>query len=660
MNRSEFLVSAGAALIAAPAAIAGIHGRTFTLEGRGIAAAWSVDGGHLRMVRLRDRLNGAGIPLPVELFTIGFEDGSVLKTSDFAVTGGPREWRLPGVPGASRFASRIGETSITVDLEHARTGARATWRAVASDGAAYLRQELTLSAQSAPLRVRSVRLVDFRDLPDALVTGYCDGSPVVSGNLFLALEHPFSTGDGVYDRATLSLPRKVDVQPEVPLVASMVIGTSEPGQLRRAFLEYVERERAHPYRTFLHYNSWYDLGYFNRYTQQQCVQRIHRFGEELHVKRAVTLKSFLFDDGWDDPNTVWNFNADFPDGFVPLKAAAARYGAAPGAWLSPWGGYGKPHDERVAAAKAHGFETNADGMALSGPKYYRRFHDVVMDFIERAGVNQFKLDGTGNDANVVAGSRFGNDFEAAIALIEDARKAEPDIYINLTTGTYPSPFWLRYADSIWRGGYDHNFEGTGTHRQKWITYRDADTYAGVVTQGPLYPLNSLMLHGLIYAKHAKHLNDDPHGDFSSEVLSYFGCGTQLQEMYITPELLSAKNWDEIARAARWSAANAKTLRDTHWVGGNPARGDVYGWASWSAEKGILTLRNPSGIAQSIPIDVQHVFELPRGSAPAYAINAPLAPGRALGELRSGRTHLFRLEPYEVLLVEAQPVRTRER
>lgn len=655
MNRADFISSTGAALLAASTPAASIRGNTFSLRSRGIEATWAIENGRLRMIALRDLITNRALPVPRELFSLGFAGGTSIKSGDFAVTAGPRESRHSGTPGASRFASRIGESSIAVDLLHKATGASVTWRAIASDGAGYLRQELTLAAQNSPLAVRRVQLVDFVNLPDALVTGSCDGSPIVSGNVFVALEHPFATGDGVYDRAALWLPRKVDVEPGVPLVASMVIGSSEPGQLRRAFLEYIERERAHPYRTFLHYNSWYDLGYFNRYTQDQCLSRIHTFGEELHSKRGVTLKSFLFDDGWDDPDTVWHFNADFPEGFAPLRAAAARYGAAPGAWLSPWGGYGKPHEERVAAAKAAGFETNADGMALSGPKYYARFHEVVMNFIERGGVNQFKLDGTGNDANVIPGSRFGNDFEAAIALIEDARRAEPDIYVNLTTGTYPSPFWLQYADSIWRGGYDHNFEGTGSHRQKWITYRDSDTYAGIVTQGPLYPLNSLMLHGLIYAKHAKHLSDDPHGDFRNEVHSYFGNGTQLQEMYITPELLSPGNWNDIAQAARWSAANAATLRDTHWVGGNPARGDVYGWASWSPRKGILTLRNPSAFTQAIAVDVQHAFELPGGAATRYAVSSPFGASKPHGGLQAGREQVFTLEPYEVLVLEAAPV-----
>ena len=102
-------------------------------------------------------------------------------------------------------------------------------------------------------------------------------------------------------------------------------------------------------------------------------------------------------------------------------------------------------------------------------------------------------------AQVFPGSLFDSDFSAAIHLIERLRAQEPNIFINLTTGTWPSPFWLRYADSIWRGGDDHSFDGVGSWRQKWITYRDEQTYRNIVEGGPLYPLNSLMLHGIIYA-----------------------------------------------------------------------------------------------------------------------------------------------------------------
>ena len=324
--------------------------------------------------------------------------------------------------------------------------------------------------------------------------------------------------------------------------------------------------------------------------------------------------------------------------------------------MSPWGGYDIPKKERIQYGKAAGFEIVDNGFALSGPKYYAHFRDVCLEMIRKYGVNQFKFDGTGNADSVFPGSSFDSDFSAAIHLIGELREVKPDIYINLTTGTYPSPFWLLYADSIWRGGEDDSVAGVGPYRERWITYRDADTYDEVVKGGPLYPLNSLMLHGIIYAQHHKQLSKDPSNSFRNEVHDYFGNGTQLQEMYITPSLLSSTNWDDLAEAANWSRSNADVLKDTHWIGGDPAWLEVYGWASWTPKKGILVLRNPSDHPQSMRVDIQDAFELPTGAAQKYSAKSPWKDdaGKSSTELQARVPHEFQLAPFEVLTLDVTP------
>ncbi|MGC2636383.1 MAG: enterotoxin, partial [Acidobacteriaceae bacterium] len=503
------------------------------------------------------------------------------------------------------------------------------------------------------------KLVDVA-LPGARVVGSVKGSPIVAGPLFLGFENPRSHSAVTAGRATASVHRDFTLRAGQSVTYSAVMGTTRPGQLRRDFLAYVEQERAHPYRTFLHYNSWYDLGYFTPYDEAGAVGRIRVFGTELHEKRGVTLDSFLFDDGWDNHASLWSFNSGFPDGFSAVHAAAAEFGAAPGLWLSPWGGYDRPKEERVKFGERQGYEIVDGGFALSGPKYYQHFLAVCLEMIRKYGVNQFKFDGTGNANTVFPGSAFDSDFDAALHLIAALREAEPNLFVNLTTGTYPSPFWLLDADSTWRGGDDDNETGVGTTRERWITYRDAQTYRNIVQAGPLYPLNSLMLHGIIYARYNKQLNSDPGNDFRNEVRSYFGTGTQCQEMYITPSLLSQANWDDLAEAARWSRGNAETLRDTHWVGGDPARLEVYGWAAWSPHEGILTLRNPSDRAQTIRIDAQDAFELPEGAAREYMAASPWKEdaGQAAIPVRAGEPHVFRLAPFQVLTLEFTPRGTR--
>jgi hypothetical protein len=636
-------------------AVADMTASRFSFSNRALRVEWSISDGRIKFAAFNDLLGNEKLAVPDELFVIRLKNGREIRASEMSLESAPVVKALVADPTASRGSNRVAGKRISVALRASST-LDVLWTGILRDGSNYLRQEITLRAGRQDVPIAEVRLIAWK-LPEARVVGTVTGSPIVAQNVFAGFENPLSKCTVAADVASCSLSRELPLPAGHEVTYSSVIGVTPQGQLRRGFLNYLERERAHPYRTFLHYNTWYDLGYFNKYDQAGVLDRIQAFGMELQEKRGVTLDSFLFDDGWDDPKTLWGFHSGFPEGLTPFAEAAAKYGVAPGIWMSPWGGYGKPHDERIQYGKEQGFETNKDGFELSGPKYYSRFHDVCMQMIRKYGVNQFKFDGTGNVNSVISGSQFDSDFDAAIHLIEDLRAAKPDIYINLTTGTYPSPFWLRDADSIWRGGEDHDFAGVGSWRQKWITYRDADTYKHVVKSGPLYPLNSLMLHGLIYAQYAKNLSTDPSNDFAAEVHDYFGTGTQLQEMYITPSLLTQENWDTLAEAAKWSRRNADVLRDTHWIGGDPAKLEIYGWASWSARKAILVMRNPSDKPQQFSADVGQAFEIPSGASTRFRAKSPWARDAAATpiELSPGTAHVFSLAPFEVLTLEATPV-----
>ncbi len=86
--------------------------------------------------------------------------------------------------------------------------------------------------------------------------------------------------------------------------------------MRRGFLYYIDRERANPYHQVLHYNSWFDISWDDRKLNDSvCLDRIKVFKDSLIDKRHVKLKAFLFDDGWDDDKSLWQFNKGFPAGF---------------------------------------------------------------------------------------------------------------------------------------------------------------------------------------------------------------------------------------------------------------------------------------------------------------------------------------------------------
>lgn len=633
---------------------ASIAADSLSLSNRVLAASWSTSKRSFTGLKLSNLSSGAEIPLPSDPFVIVLKDGASIRASEMRIVDGPKIESLVVNPEASRAAEHLSGKAIVLRLADQTSGLSVEWRASMRDDSTYVRQEIAASATERDIPISEVRLFDG-SVADAKIAGTVKGSPVIAGDAFLGFEHPLSECRAGATVVCL-MKRELPLKHGQAVRYSFVFGVSPPGQMRRGFLRYLENERAHPYRTFLHYNSWYDIGFGERYDAAAVGSVIHAFGTELVEKRGVKLDSFLLDDGWDDPRSLWTVNSGFPDGLAPLSKDANEYGAALGIWLSPWGGYNEAKDIRLQYGKKEGFETNEGGFALSGPKYFARFREATKELIQKDAINQLKIDGTGNVNSVFPGSQFDSDFAAAISLIQDWRSWKPDIFINLTTGTYPSPFWLQYADSIWRSGEDHDFAGVGNWREKWITYRDAMTWKGVVQAGPLFPLNSLMLHGLIFARQAEHLDTDPGGDFVNEVHSYFGSGTQLQEMYISHQLLSAKNWDLLAEAAKWSRRNADVLRDTHWVGGDPGKLEAYGWASWSHRAAILTLRNPSDKPQSIALDPAAIFELPKDAARKYCGRSPWIADQSLPAttLKAGESHRFELRPFEVLTLELVP------
>lgn len=68
--------------------------------------------------------------------------------------------------------------------------------------------------------------------------------------------------------------------------------------------------------------------------------------------------------------------------------------------------------------------------------------------------------------------------------------------------------------------------------------------------------------------------------------------------------MRSDNWDELAMVIRWAREHEQVLVDSHWVGGNPMHGEIYGWAAWKEKEAsagladaVITLRNPSSKAK---------------------------------------------------------------
>lgn len=628
------------------------------VSNRVLSAQWSFSEHGLRANSFRDVQSRQSLALTGEVFQVVLNDGYSFRASELRPTSAPATSELKPLPSSSRLAGRIAGRKIEVNLTSTDGRLGVLWRVSLPDGANYVRQEIEVAALKDDLGLREIVWLQ-QPIPDATAVGSVDGSPLIAGPFCFGCEDPMAlnqvSSNGV---AACRLTREATLRKGEKFTRSFVMLVAPPGQMRRAFLCYLENERAHPYRPFLHYNSWYDIAW-NPFAlnETNCLDAIRLFGERFIKPHGVVMDAMVFDDGWDDPKTLWQFHRGFPNGFTPLAELCKKHGTRLGVWLSPFGGYGEPRKQRLTFGHEQGFETNATGFSLAGPKYYAAFKQSCVNMIRRYGVNHFKFDGIATGMRASGGAQYALDTEAMRRLMLELRQEDPNLYINLTTGSWPSPFWLRYADSVWRQGDDMGHAGKGSKQQQWLTYRDQETFRNIVRRGPLYPLNSLMTQGVAYSRDglAGEATFDSAG-FKDDVRAFFGGGTSLQELYIQPGKLTPEDWQVLAEAAKWSRANADVLVDTHWIGGDPAKLEVYGYASWTPRKGIVMLRNPDDQPHDFTLDVKAAFELPPHAPPRYLLRSPWAEdaSKSVRTVEARQPLPLTLQPFEIVIFDAEP------
>ena len=403
-----------------------------------------------------------------------------------------------------------------------------------------------------------------------------------------------------------------------------VVGLIAPGQARRSFLCYSERERAVPWRPFPMYNSWFELNidrnndqnYTGNFNESQCAEVLDQWKTNLFDKYGVGIGSFVWDDGWDIYGT-WEFNPNFPDGFQNLSDKAWAMDSQIGAWLGPVGGYGQSGNYRRSYWSSKG------GMQLSNKAYYDVFLDRTSYMLNTYHFNFFKFDGISAQFSATGpdnGATGEENAEGIINIEQELRKVKPDVFLNTTVGTWASPFWFQVTDAVWRQENDWGTAGNqGNSREQWITYRDRLVYQNFVQNSPLCPINTLMTHGFILSNYGGGVANmsKSYNDIVREMRCAFACGSGMVEVYADFALMNSINngklWGDLAECIKWQKEQEDVLPDVHWVGGNPWDGskvNVYGWASWNGQKATLALRNPSTSAQTFTTTLREALDIP--------------------------------------------------
>jgi hypothetical protein len=626
-------------------------GKALIVQGKGkislsnkvLNIIFSIPDGQLKSIYFHDKENGNKYQFDRNnLLSVVLNDGDSLTLNDFS---------LDSVISSQQGKDRNGFfVKSGVILSSKVYGIRLSWMVKLNDQANYVSHQFDILSDQGRIKKIYPLHIPLHYRPE--VIGLVDGSPVFSGNTFWAIEDPMFKVEQGEKACHLYLSAR-EKGPGTPHAyqLSMAWGCTPAGQLRRGFLYYLEKTRAVPYRPLTFYDSWYDLSYdLNVLTEENCIDRIKTWGDSLK-RRGVGLDCFLWDSGWDDWYNMWEFNKELPEGFRNINAVAQKYHASSGAWISPWGGYDEFIKIRLATAEEHfpQYKINEHGFTLTDPNYYTYFKDVIVRLIRENNATLFKIDGIDPGKYNPDCSGFGiyeDEMHAFITLIESLRKVKPDLRLNLTVGTWPSPFWLCYGDNIWKGGDDFGFVGEGNRRQQWMNYRDYGVYK-CMKKSPLCPVSSLMFHGITIANYGATADYEMDDRFvSDDIWTFFSNGTSLQELYINPHKLNENNWDELARAIKWSRKHRNALVDSHWVGGNPSEGEVYGFASWNPSDATLMLRNPSSRSTDFSFRLDDLLELPSKYEGTYRL-MNVRTENPEGVVKSKKEATIHLAPFEV-------------
>ncbi len=455
-----------------------------------------------------------------------------------------------------------------------------------------------------------------------------------SGNITYSL--PLNKESAAHDRGAASLVqgdwiRKTTLQKGQSWEISSVLGFFAPGQERRSFLAYSERERAAAYRLFAHYNDWYEIGItinnnpnpLERNSEKWQLEMLETWKREMLQKRKIAIDCFVIDDGWDEFNSLWDFHAGFPNGFAKIDRVLRSMKSGLGTWLGPVGGYGAAKNRRLEHWNKKHPDNRIESFQLSNKEYFDAFVGRCSQMVRDYEMRYFKFDGISTHFHS-KGPGSLEDAEGIIRVLSALRKARPDIYLNTTVGTWASPFWFHYSDCVWRqeNDFDQFDAAAGSARDKWITYRDRLVYNVYVKNTPLFPINSIMTHGIIITKNLpnpdrQQVSNKP-DDCINDIRAATGLGSSLMELYVDRDLMAQENgrlWDELAECIKWARRNEDVLPDIHWVGGTPwdtdaNDGNVYGWAAWKPGKCTLTLRNSSASEKSLTSTLRRILDIP--------------------------------------------------
>ena len=498
---------------------------------------------------------------------------------------------------------------------------------------------------------------------------------VGDGGVFCGLEYPTSENslsrrpDGISD---LACGQEIGAKIASSWLESewVVVALTPDSFVKQWFWKYLDQLRAAPIKPYVLYNSWYDLrnpnykkGPERILDEKNLLNAARLLNQKLIKERGVNLDAFVLDDGWDTYVGDWVLSPQqFPRGLAPISATLKSMGSRLGMWIGPIGGY-FDRDVRVKWMREHGYETVGGEMCVAGERYKALLKKRIVDFIRNDGAGYFKWDGIQFSCSEPGHGHLPDVYsrravmEAVADLCRIARAEGRNMFLNITSGTWLSPWWVKYADTIWMQGQDYGFADVPSisRRDQSTTYRDSVLFDDLRKYDFWFPVSSLMTHGVIKARVSPFTDPkEPLDKFVDEVVLYAARGIAMWELYISPDLLSDAEWDTEAAAIRWLREKFDILKTVEMIGGDPRKHEPYGYVHFQGRKGIIAARNPVIETRTLRIEFAPAAGLEPGAADLVLEKVYPSGWIAPRLFKAGDTSDILLQGFETAVYEVYP------
>jgi len=513
------------------------------------------------------------------------------------------------------------------------------------------------------------------------------GQPVVftvgQGGAFFGLEYPASENTTRLEKGNTVVKcfQEMGMKIESPWIESewAVMGLTPNSFVKYWFMKYVESIRVAPVKPYTLYNSWYDLravDYPSKtptpenvvMNEKNILRIIDLIRKNMIEKNNIKLDAFVLDDGWDVYKSDWVMKKEqFPNGIKPIVDELKKTNTELGIWFGPTGGYSARMD-RINWMKDHGYEVVGKGkdnamLCLAGKNYSSIFKKRVSDFTKE-GAGYFKWDGIqfscsepdhGHAIGIYSRRAV---MESVIDKCIAVRSINPNMYLNITSGTWLSPWWVKYANQIWMDGGDYGYADVPSisARDAAITYRDFVLYEDFKIKDLWFPVANLMTHGIIKGNLEKLGGEtEPLDKFTTEAVLYFARGVSMYELYISPDLLTDAEWSAMSKAILWAKDRFSILQQGEMIGGDPRKRDTYGYIHFNGSRGIIAARNPYINQSKLKVELNPAYGIdPRA---VQLVVEKVFPNRWVSPklYKAGDQFDIPLEGYEAAVYEVYPI-----